>query len=58
MFPRTDGVLLGGTFEPQNASLAVDRETEKRIVAAHAQFFDSLPHKRWTDRRRHAGVPA
>jgi hypothetical protein len=42
MFPRADGILLGGTFEydqwdatPQPADIA-------SIVAAHKQFFASF----------------
>jgi D-amino-acid oxidase len=39
MFPRTDGILLGGTFQTQEWSLEPDREAEKQIVAAHAELF-------------------
>ena len=42
MFPRADGILLGGTFErdvwdpaPQPAAIA-------RIVASHKSFFESF----------------
>ena len=39
MFPRSDGVLLGGTHERGNWDLAPNREAETRIVAAHAEIF-------------------
>jgi D-amino-acid oxidase len=42
MFPRTDGILLGGTFERDVWTLEPDREAEQRIVAAHAQFFREM----------------
>ena len=32
MFPRTDGIVLGGTFEHGNANLAIDPEQVARIV--------------------------
>jgi D-amino-acid oxidase len=42
MFPRTDGIVLGGTFEHQIYSLDPDLAAEERIMAAHAKFFASL----------------
>jgi glycine/D-amino acid oxidase-like deaminating enzyme len=42
MFPRTDGILLGGTHEEGNWNLEPDREAEKRIVAAHADVFRNM----------------
>ncbi len=41
MFPRSDGILLGGTFERGNWSTAVDRATQDRILAEHAAVFKS-----------------
>ena len=38
MFPRRDGVLLGGTFEPDNQSLEPDAKTTERIVEGHAEI--------------------
>jgi D-amino-acid oxidase len=35
MFPRSDGVLLGGTFQAGDWSTAVDVATQSRILAAH-----------------------
>lgn len=39
MFPRNDGIVLGGTFESNNWSTAVDLETQRRILAAHQAIF-------------------
>ncbi|MYD69530.1 MAG: FAD-binding oxidoreductase [Acidobacteria bacterium] len=42
MFPRADGILLGGTFERGNGSLDVDAEAERRIVEGHRRLFRSM----------------
>ena len=42
MFPRSDGILLGGTFDRGNASLAVDMAAEHRIVEGHRRLFASM----------------
>ena len=42
MFPRSDGILLGGTFDRGNASLAVDMAAENRIVEGHRRLFASM----------------
>lgn len=42
MFPRPDGVLLGGTHEMGNWDLDPNREAETRIVAGHAQIFRDM----------------
>lgn len=39
MFPRNDGVLLGGTFERGNWSTAPDLATQARILASHKAIF-------------------
>ncbi len=39
MFPRTDGIVLGGTFQHGNADLQPNFATEADIVADHAAFF-------------------
>lgn len=39
MFPRSDGIVLGGTFEHHVSSLEPDLAAQDRIMAAHAQFF-------------------
>jgi D-amino-acid oxidase len=42
MFPRADGILLGGTFERGNWSVNPDADTQKRIVEAHRKFFEAM----------------
>ena len=42
MFPRRDGILLGGTHEEGNWDLQPNREAESRIVAAHARIFGGM----------------
>jgi len=42
MFPRTDGILLGGLFQEGEWSLSVDEVTRARVLRGHAQFFGSF----------------
>ena len=42
MFPRRDGVILGGTFEHNNWSLEPDANTTARILEANAQIAKGL----------------
>jgi glycine/D-amino acid oxidase-like deaminating enzyme len=42
MFPRGDGILLGGTFERGIWSLEPDPEIEKRILEGHRRFFEGM----------------
>jgi glycine/D-amino acid oxidase-like deaminating enzyme len=42
MFPRTDGILLGGTHERGVWTLEPDLEAEKRILEAHREFFEAM----------------
>jgi D-amino-acid oxidase len=42
MFPRTDGILLGGLFQEGEWSLSVDEATRARVLRGHAQFFRSF----------------
>ncbi len=42
MFPRRDGILLGGTFEHGDWSLEVNEATRQRIVAGHRELFDRM----------------
>lgn len=42
MFPRSDGIVLGGTFDHGNWSTEPDPGTERRIVAAHEKFFVAM----------------
>lgn len=46
MFPRRDGILLGGTFQRGEWSLDVDREEQTRILAGHAELFQKV-RERW-----------
>jgi D-amino-acid oxidase len=39
MFPRGDGILLGGTFDRGEWSLDVDEAARKRVVEGHMEFF-------------------
>jgi hypothetical protein len=39
MFPRRDGVLLGGTHEHDVWTLDVNQEAKKNIFAEHQKFF-------------------
>jgi D-amino-acid oxidase len=39
MFPRSDGIVLGGTFERGNWSTSVDLATQSRILAGHESIF-------------------
>jgi D-amino-acid oxidase len=42
MFPRPDGIVLGGTFELDQLDATPDPVTIARIVADHKRFFASL----------------
>ncbi|ANO52054.1 FAD-dependent oxidoreductase [Woeseia oceani] len=42
MFPRQDGVLLGGTFEKNEWSLTPDPAATARILREHAAFFREM----------------
>lgn len=42
MFPRPDGILLGGTFERDVWETKAEPERIERIVAAHQAFFDGF----------------
>ena len=39
MFPRADGILLGGTFEKDIFDATPDRAAIERIVGSHKRFF-------------------
>ena len=45
MFPRRDGILLGGTFEHGDWSLEVNEATRQRIVAGHRELFEGMRQK-------------
>ena len=42
MFPRTDGILLGGTFERGEWSLSVNETAKARVLKGHTEFFGSF----------------
>ncbi len=42
MFPRTDGILLGGTHERGVWSLEPNLEAKQRILAEHARIFQHM----------------
>jgi glycine/D-amino acid oxidase-like deaminating enzyme len=42
MFPRRDGVLLGGTHEHDVWTLDVNQEAKKNILAEHQKFFSGM----------------
>ena len=42
MFPRSDGIVLGGTYERNNWSTEPDPATTARILANHKAVFDRL----------------
>ncbi len=41
MLPRTEGILLGGTYELGMASLTPDIDKRRKMLARHKAFFDS-----------------
>lgn len=41
MFPRTDGILLGGTHERGEWSLEPNLEAKRRILTGHGELFDA-----------------
>ncbi len=42
MFPRSDGILLGGTYERGEWSLEPDPEATRRIIDGHRTFFEAM----------------
>jgi D-amino-acid oxidase len=42
MFPRPDGIILGGTFEVDQWDTTPEPATIQRIIADHKRFFDSF----------------
>ena len=42
MFPRPDGIVLGGTFELDQWSTAPEPEAIAQIIASHREFFDGF----------------
>jgi glycine/D-amino acid oxidase-like deaminating enzyme len=42
MFPRADGIVLGGTYQRGETSTVPDENAARRIVAAHRDFFTAF----------------
>lgn len=42
MFPRSDGVLLGGTWDLDDWNMRADPATTRRLLAGHGAFFAGL----------------
>ncbi len=42
MFPRKDGIVLGGTFERHISTIDPNPVAEERVLANHAKFFAAL----------------
>lgn len=42
MFPRSDGIFLGGTFDPNDWSLAVNPEHSNRILDTHTEMMKGM----------------
>jgi hypothetical protein len=42
MFPRSDGVLLGGTYERNVYDVTPDLSKVPDIVAGHRRFFNAM----------------
>jgi hypothetical protein len=42
MFPRSDGIILGGTYERNEWSTAPDPATTDTLLAAHQKVFENL----------------
>ena len=42
MFPRSDGIILGGTSERDVWTTDVNEEERKRIVEGHIELFNSM----------------
>ena len=42
MFPRRDGILLGGTFEREEWSIEPDPVEDRRILDGHRDFFNKM----------------
>lgn len=42
MFPRSDGIILGGTFQRGVYTMEPDRAAEERVLRKHQEFFRSI----------------
>lgn len=53
MFPRSDGIALGGTFQHGNSNLEPNEATVRTIVTDHAAFFAAIRQERGAIPRGH-----
>jgi D-amino-acid oxidase len=55
MFPRADGILLGGTYEGDVRDLAPSADAIERVLRGHVELFGSMPRvagpRRWAASR-------
>ena len=42
MFPRKDGIVLGGTFQHHVSTMEPDLAAEERVLASHTKFFAGM----------------
>jgi len=42
MFPRSDGIVLGGTFDRGDSNLTVDPEQSNQILNSHTAIMRGL----------------
>ncbi|GIS51139.1 MAG: hypothetical protein Ct9H90mP25_5730 [Gammaproteobacteria bacterium] len=42
MFPRSDGILLGGTFERNKWDIQPDPQITDRLINGHKAFFSAM----------------
>lgn len=58
MFPRSDGVLLGGSFEAGQWDVTPDPAVAERILRSHAQLFTEMARRQDAARSGHLSPPA
>jgi hypothetical protein len=46
MFPRRDGILLGGSHERGDARLEVDPATTERVLRENRELFEGIGRSR------------
>ncbi|YCM44778.1 FAD-dependent oxidoreductase [Verrucomicrobiaceae bacterium 227] len=55
MFPRSDGIVLGGTYQKRRWDLAPNAEDRKRIIQAHQKIFSQMAENIHSFRRGEFG---
>ncbi len=56
MFPRADGILLGGSFEKGNGDLTPDPAVRTRILQGHEALFAEMRRRQEAARERNVDV--